>query len=310
MYPDKLKPGDEIRIIAPSESLSMINEKDLKEAVDFLSQKDFHITFSKNCRECDDFHSSDPYSRLEDFHQAFSDSNVKAVIACLGGFNANHLLNRLDYSLIASQPKILCGYSDITALLNAIYAKTGLVTYHGPVLSTFSSPENREYTEKSFFRCLTENTEITLSPSLAAKKYDVIQSGSCEGVVVGGNLCTFNLLQGTPFMPDLTDKILFLEDDNIMGEFFPYEFDRNLQSLLQSANGDKIRGIVFGRFEESCRMSADMISKIVRDKIKPDIPVIFNADFGHVSPIITFPVGGRAFVAAAGDKAVIQLKEH
>ena len=138
----------------------------------------------------------------------------------------------------------------------------------------------------------------------------MIQEGICEGAIVGGNLCTLNLLQGTPYMPDLKDKVLFLEDDNIMGDYFVYEFDRNLQSLLQTYGAESIKGIVFGRFEESCKMDKEMIQKIIKDKVAPHIPVIFGVDFGHVFPMITYPIGGKVRVEAKDDKANIQILEH
>lgn len=132
MIASKLKPGDEVRVIAPSRNLTEVRHDVHHHAVDFWRKEGFNLTFSKNSREVGKFHSSSIASRVEDIHEAFSDPNVKMVITCLGGFNCNQLLRHLDYDLIAKNPKILCRFSDITALNNAIYAKTGLVTYHGP----------------------------------------------------------------------------------------------------------------------------------------------------------------------------------
>ena len=123
-------------------------------------------------------------------------------------------------------------------------------------------------------------------------------------------MCTLNLLQGTPYMPDLKDKVLFIEDDNIMGDYFVYEFDRNLQSLLQVYGAESIKGIVFGRFEESCKLDQEVIKKIIKDKIAPNIPVVFSADFGHVFPMITYPIGGRVRIDAKGDEVNIQILKH
>lgn len=310
MFAKKLEYRDEIRVIAPSRSLSVIRENVFEEAVSYLKEKGFNVTFSKNSRKIDKFNSSDIYSRVSDLHEAFLDDNVKAVMTCIGGFNVNQILDKIDYSIIEKHPKILCGYSDITALLNAVYAKTGLVTYHGPHFSTFGFNVCRKYTSDSFFNCVVNAEEITLSPSEEAKQYHIIQSGCCEGQIIGGNLCTLNLLQGTPYMPDITDKILFLEDDNIMGKYFPYEFDRNLQSLLQTVNGNKIKGIVFGRFSEDCGLNDDIISDIVKNKINDNIPVLYNVDFGHINPMITFPIGGYAEISAQPDNIRIIIKNH
>ena len=108
-------------------------------------------------------------------------------------------------------------------------------------------------------------------------------------------------------MPDLTNKILFLEDDNIMGPYFRYEFDRNIESILQSSGAEGIRGIVFGRFDESCGMTVDMLAKIIRDKIPLTIPVVFGVDFGHVFPMMTFPIGGTARIMAFGECPKIEI---
>ena len=131
-----------------------------------------------------------------------------------------------------------------------------------------------------------------------------------RGEIIGGNLCTLNLLQGTPYMPDLKDKVLFIEDDNIMGDYFVYEFDRNLQSLLQVYGAESVKGIVFGRFEESCKLDQEVIKKVIKDKIASNIPVIFGADFGHVFPMITYPIGGKVRIEAKGDEVDIRILTH
>lgn len=310
MIASKLKLGDEVRVIAPSRNLTEVRQDVHHHAVDFWSKEGFDLTFSKNCREIGKFHSSSIASRVEDIHEAFCDPNVKMIITCLGGFNANQLLRHLDYDLIAKHPKILCGFSDITALLNAIYAKTGLITYHGPHYGTFAFDKETEYTRKAFFDCIMNSEPITVSPSKTAAKYYTIREGSCEGTVIGGNLCTLNLLQGTPYMPDIKNKVLFLEDDNIMGDYFCYEFDRNLESLMQIDGSDTVKGIVFGRFDDSCGMTVETISDIIRDKIPTNIPVVFGADFGHVLPNITFPIGGTVNIRATKDTAEIAIIDH
>ena len=310
MIANKLKPGDEVRVIAPSRNLTEVRQDVHHHAVSFWQQQGFRLTFSKNSAETNRFHSSSIASRVEDIHEAFLDPNVKMVITCLGGFNANQILRHLDYDLIARHPKILCGFSDITAILNAIYAKTGLVTYHGPHYGTFAFQQEPEYTQKAFFDCIMNDSPIAVTPSQTAARYHTIQEGTCVGTIIGGNLCTLNLLQGTPYMPDIRNKILFLEDDNIMGPYFSYEFDRNLESLLQTEGADSVKGIVFGRFDDSCGMNAEIITEIIQDKVPANIPVIFGADFGHVFPMFTFPIGGTVSINANKDHAEIQILNH
>ena len=310
MIPPKLKKGDEIRIIAPSGSLTRVRTDVLERSLAYLDENGFRVTYSTNCREMDSFSSSSVESRAADLHEAFADPDVKAVMACIGGFNVNQILPYIDYDLIRANPKILCGYSDITALLNAVYARTGLVTYHAPHLAALGFLREREYTHKYLTACLMNEDPISVTPSETAGSYTVLQEGTCEGEIVGGNLCTLNLLQGTPYMPDLRDKILFIEDDNIMGDYFPYEFDRNLQSLLQVSGAESVRGIVFGRFDESCRLTEDTIRAIVKGKVPAGIPVVFGTDFGHVFPMISFPVGGRVKLSAKGEGIDLRITDH
>ncbi len=310
MIASKLKSGDEIRVVSPSRSLSEVWPNAYQRAVEFWQKEGFRVSYSTHSRERNKYHSSSIESRVEDLHEAFLDPNVKMIITSLGGFNANQLLRHLNYDLIAKNPKILCGYSDVSALLNAIYAKTGLVTYHGPHYSTFGFDGESEYTREAFFSCLMDDSPFVVAPSKTALEYHTIQEGNCEGTVIGGNLCTLNLLQGTCYMPDIRNKVLFLEDDNIMGEYFTYEFDRNLESLLQIDGADTIKGIVFGRFEENCGMTLERITDIVRNKVPSDIPVVFGTDFGHVFPIITFPVGGTVRVSASKENTRIVVVSH
>lgn len=307
MIANKLQYGDEIRVIAPSSSLSRVRQDIYDKALVFLTDKGFKVTFSKNSREIDEFRSSSIQSRVDDIHEAFADKNVKMIITCIGGFNVNQILPHLNYELIKANPKILCGYSDITALLHTIYAKTGLVTYHGPHFSTFGFDIEPEYTESCFYDCVMNSNAIVVKPSKTSGEYYIVQEGVCEGTIIGGNLCTLNLLQGTPYMPDLNEKVLFIEDDNIMGDYFVYEFDRNLQSLLQVSGADSIRGIVFGRFDDGCKLDINVIRKIVTDKVSPDIPVVFGVDFGHVFPMITFPIGGKVRISAKENNLNITL---
>lgn len=310
MIASKLKVGDEIRVVAPSRSLLEVWNNVHQHAMEFWKKEGFHLSYSSHSRELDKYHSSSIRARIEDLHEAFLDPNVKMIITSLGGFNANQLLRYLDYELIAKNPKIICGYSDITALLNAIYAKTGLVTYHGPHYSTFGFDREYEYTRQAFLSCLTNDAPFLISPSKTASEYHAIQEGDCEGTVIGGNLCTLNLLQGTPYMPDICNKVLFLEDDNIMGEYFSYEFDRNLESLLQINGADTIKGIIFGRFEESCNMTLERITDIVCNKVPSNIPVAFGVDFGHVLPITTFPIGGTVSITVKKENTKIVVVSH
>ena len=134
IIPDRLKKGDEIRVIAPSRNINLLSEETMKIATSRLDELGFKVTFGKNVHnEIDkNYYCSSIEDRVSDLHDAFRDKNVKAILTVIGGFNVNQILDYLDYDLIKNNPKIICGFSDITALLNSITTKTGLVTYYGP----------------------------------------------------------------------------------------------------------------------------------------------------------------------------------
>lgn len=331
IIPQKLKKDDEIRLIAPAMSIRNPNSKTIKLATKRLENMGFKISFGKNVTEIIDvkFHSnpSAPIDkRIEDLHEAFADKNVRAILCISGGFNSNQLLSYIDWNLIKKNPKIICGYSDVTALNNAIYAKTGLITYIGPIFCTFGRSPLIEFTEEYFKKCLCSSESFEIKPSLKWSErdpwyedehdrnfdknegYKVINSGKTKGKILGGNLCTFNLLKGTEFMPSLKDAILFLEDDDLAGKFLDSEFDRNLQSLLHLPDFKYVKGIVIGRFQKAPEVTFEKISYIIKSKKElKNIPVVCNVDFGHTSPMITFPIGRIVEISLSQKRSLIRI---
>lgn len=324
MKAPKLVAGDEIRIISPSRSMSMIAIEQRKLAENRLEELGFKISYSKNCLESDEVVSSSISSRLDDLHNAFLDPNVKGILSTIGGYNCNQLLRYIDYSIIKSNPKRFCGYSDITALSNAIYTKTGLITYSGPHFSTFAMLHGNEYTIEYFKRMMIwdETNNIIHSKQWSDDLWFldqenrsffnndgpyVINEGEAQGTIIGGNQCTFNLLQGTEYMPSLIDSILFIEDDY---EAPPQTFDRDLQSIIHQPMFQEVKGIVIGRFQKSANMNKELLRKIIKSKRELDkIPVIADVDFGHTSPLITFPIGGQVSIKAYNKKIEIRITE-
>ena len=325
MIANKLKSGDEIRVIAPARSLGIIDESTRNIASKCLEKMGLKVTFSKNCEEIDEFSSSSIQSRVDDLHEAFLDDNVKGILTVIGGYNSNQLLDHIDYDIIKNNPKIICGYSDITILSNAIYNMTGLVTYSGPHYSTFGMKKGIEYTVDYFKKCLMNEEEFELTPSknwsddmwfldqdnrtfYENNGYKLINKGSAKGKIIGGNLCTLNLLQGTKYKPDLKDKIVFIEDTS---SSFAEEFDRDLQSLIHQPDFDKVKGIVIGRFQLGSKMTKEKIMKIIKTKKElNNIPVIADVDFGHTTPHITFPIGGEVEIVANDDCSKIVVSKH
>jgi len=325
MFPEKLTSGDEIRVVAPSTSFRIISAALRKVAFKNLAAVNLKVTYSKNCDESNGFNSSSIASRIADIHDAFADPKVKGILTAIGGYNSNQLLSYLDYDLIKANPKVFCGFSDITALGTSIYSKTGLVTYSGPHFSTFGMEKGLEYTIEYFVKCLMNSEPFAVMPSnewsddswyrdqqnrnfVPNEGFLIINEGQADGKLLGGNLCTLNLLQGTEYMPSLVDSILLLEDDD---ESKASTFDRDLQSLIHQPGFEKVKGLVIGRFQRESEMEPEKLGNIVRSKRElSKLPVIANADFGHTTPQFTFPIGGKGKLEAVNGKASFTIVEH
>ena len=327
MIPAKLKKGDEVRVIAPSRSMVILGEDCKKIATERLEALGLKVTFGKYVMEADsDYLCTSVEHRVEDLNEAFKDKNVKAILTVIGGFNSNQMLDYIDYEAIKENPKIFCGFSDITALSNSIYAKTGLVTYSGPHYSSFGMLKGFEYTLEYFKKMFFEDKEIEIKSSKEWSddawfidqenrefiKNDgmfVINEGEAEGEIVGGNLCTLNLLQGTEYMPNIENKILFLEDDDMAGKIYLMEFDRNLQSLIHMPEFKTVKALVLGRSQKATDMTKEKWIKLIKNKPElANIPVIAVVDFGHSTPIITFPIGGDAILKAKDNNIELYIK--
>ncbi len=326
IYPEKLKKGDEIRIIAPARSLAIIGREIQEIADKKFSELSLKLSFGKHVNEIDEFSSSSIKSRVEDIHEAFSNKNINAVITVIGGFNSNQLLKYIDWDLIKNNPKIFLGYSDITALNNAIFTKTGLVTYSGPHYSTFGQKLGFNYSLEYFKKCLMTDEPFQIFPSknwsgndnwwvnqnkrnfIVNQGYLVVNEGEAKGTILGANICTLNLLQGTEYFPDLTNSVLFIEDDY---ESQSHTFDRDLQSLIHQSTFNKVKGIVIGRFQNESKITNRLLIKIIKTKKELDkIPVVVNVDFGHTDPKITFPIGGEVKIVAKKGNKTIEISKH
>lgn len=325
IIPPKLTSGDEIRVIAPSTSLAIIHQEQRQLANKQWQEIGLHITFSPHADEKNRFNSTSIEHRLNDLHDAFRDPQVKGILTAIGGYNANQLLDDLDYDLIAAHPKVLCGFSDITALSNTIFTKTGLVTYSGPHYSTLSMKYGVEYTINYFQKCVMAAEPFAV-PQAANWSDDawyadqanrefhpntgylVINEGEANGRLLGGNLCTLNLLQGTPYMPDLAGSILFIEDDS---ESHAATFDRDLQSLIHQPGFDQVQGLIIGRFQKESKIDDTTLVEIIRTKAALNkLPIIANASFGHTTPQFTFPIGGQGNFIAQKGVTTFTITEH
>ena len=316
----------EVRIVAPSMSLDKKREPEIKKTQTYFQKLGYNLTIGNYIFDKDKYYGcSSIKRRVKDLMDAFKDDNVEIIVCADGGYNVNQILPYLDYEIIQNNPKMMVGFSDITVLLNAIYTKTKLVTYLGPMLTSFASNDN--YTLDNFEKILNNNSYI-VEPSKMIFDYikvegksnkitlknnglTILQEGNASGKIIGGNLCSLNLLQGTEYMPDIDDAILFIEDDadDYAEDVFLLEFDRNLESLLQCCKN--IKGIIFGRFQQCSNMNIRKLKACISKKEKlKNIPIVCGADFGHTKPMITIPIGGYCMINANKDKLEIKIERR
>jgi muramoyltetrapeptide carboxypeptidase LdcA involved in peptidoglycan recycling len=331
--PPKLKAGDEIRVLALSRSLggamqlSGLTERDVQFATNRLESLGLKVSFGRWARECNAHLTASPQHRLEDFHEAIADPSVKAILAVVGGIAATQILAGIDYTAIKAHPKIICGYSDITHLSNAILARVGVTTYSGPQFTTFMMRLGAEYTIDNFRRCLFIDEPLELQPADKwsddewhkdqenRKFHDnegfwAIQDGEAEGTIIGGNYFALNMLQGTSYFPPLQEGILFLEQ-RANGKATLVELDAGLRALSFQPEFPNVRAIVIGRFAKSGRVTRENLAALISEiPALHHLPVIGNCDFGHMSPILTLPIGGRCKLHVSKGKVSITLTEH
>jgi muramoyltetrapeptide carboxypeptidase len=312
VVPRRLRRGDAVRVVAPSLSRAFLVDDHSRLIEERFGAMGLELTFGDHVDERDDFDSSSIGSRVGDLHAAFADQHVSAIMTVIGGTNSNELLPHLDWDLVAANPKIFCGYSDITALGNAMLAKAGLVTYSGPHWSSFGMRDQFDRTLEWFKAAMFDDQPIDLAPAETwsddlwfedQDRRDIRpnegwwpiqegQRGKATGRLIGGNLATFNLLQGTDFRPPLDGAVLFVEDDATSDV---RTFARDLTSLLQLPDAEGVRGLVIGRFQVASGVTRQLLEEIVaRQPNLEGRPVLANVDFGHTSPMATLPIGGRA----------------
>lgn len=313
IYPTQLTTNKKIGIIAPGDPVRGALPEDVIEAgKQYLKDRGFSVEEGESVKVTTKKHTAgSPELRVKDIHNFVQRDDIGCIMAFWGGLNSNQLLDLIDYDLIKNNPKIIIGYSDVTALTTAITKKTGLVTFSGPALISFAKPEPFDYTWEYFEKmCINPQEKVTVKPSpeyaddlyflredddhrikKSNEGIKVFRSATAQGEIIAGNLGTLLLLNGTDYLPDMKDKILFVEEDETVT---PAHVDRFLCQCKQLGWFDKIAGIVFGRFMEQSQFSEeDPFEDILKEYFSEvSYPVLYNVDFGHSDPIITIPNGG------------------
>lgn len=288
--PFQLKKGDRIGIVAASEPVVYFKDR-FEKGVEYMRKKGFGVTIGNHVYDVHGYLSGKDEDRAKDINQMIFDKSVKAIIFASGGYNTNRLLPLIDYDSLRENPKIVLGVSDPTVLLNGIYAKTGIPTFHGLSVVWSFSPKLTPFSDKSFREVLMEGNS-SIYPEKSRWKW--LKNGEGEGRLVGGNLECMAGLVGTEYMPNTKDAILFLEGIDMQ----PHLFDSTLSHLKLAGIFKNAKGVAFGKFidcenkefKETFKLEDIILSTLGEYKF----PIVFNVDIGHQPNNLVIPIGINA----------------
>lgn len=302
MIPNRLQKGDTIGIIAPSEPIYPSKVEDINNSILLMENAGFTIQFAKNAFANSLGYSATASEKAEDINQMFEDTNIKAIFCCTGGNNSNSVYEYLDYEIMKKNPKIICGFSDSTSLLNIIYQRTGLITFHGPTFKSLTSWET-DYGYKEVIKRLVKGN---LQLGIEEDEYITLKEGIAEGELIGGNLnLTAWLCSGT-YSLDFTNKILFLED--LGAESEPGALSHYLYHMKQNGVFDKIKGIWIGYYEHISGISIEQVVKDVLGK-EYTFPIIKSNNFGHTDKKTVIPIGTKAKIDTSKKAKIVLIED-
>jgi len=310
IVPPRIKKGDLVGIVAPASVTYKKQYLELaKKSLEALGLK---VKIGRHVLERYGYLAGDDEARASDIMDAFTNPDIRAIFCLRGGWGAARLLPHLDYETIRKNPKPLIGYSDVTSLLNAIYTKSGLVTYHGP---NAGSPWH-DFSVQKMSAILFDGQAITIPPNIRQGDTlvprqgltQVVNEGQASGRLIGGNLSVLTSILGSPYMPDMTGHILCLEE---IGEYI-YRCDRMLTALSLAGVFDKVSGVVLGGFT-GCGVDPtggfgtfSLMDVFEQHFSSKNIPVYYGAPFGHISEKYTLPFGVEASMNA--NTGTLELK--
>ena len=302
--PSALKPNATIGIVSPS---SWLNEPDLKTAVSVFENKGYKLVLGESVFLKEFTYAGTPRERADDINNMFANPDIDAIICTRGGYGANRVLPLLDYDLIKANPKIFVGFSDITAFLTSITQKTGLVTFHGPMLSSFKKGV-LEFNFDLLENVLFGNESVALHPP-SKLPMRILNSSKADGPLWGGNMCLLINRLGTQDQLDTDGAILFIED---IDEYL-YAFDRMLVHMKKAGMFENIKGLIIGElvdmkdYDDPFGKSTDEIVMDVCGNL--DIPIISNFPCGHGIYQATLPISIPVQLDAESELPLLTLLE-
>lgn len=298
IFPDKLKKGDTVGIIAPSSPVTKDEADACKKLVEDMGYK---VKMGKcTYRSINGYSAGTGKEKAEDINEMFMDKEVNAVWCIRGGDTSSHTIDKLDFEMIKRNPKIFVGYSDVTSLHINFNQKCDFITFHGPMVKSNMLNDFDSFTKKSFENALNMDSELILyNPE--GESFQVMVEGSAEGTIVGGNLALITSMIGTPYEIETKGKILFIED---VGETVA-RLDRMMYQLKYSQKLQEAEGIIFGDFTDCTNTRdesytvVDMLKDVLADYNKP---VMYNIKSGHCYPMSTIPLGAKCIMDTRSSK--------
>lgn len=291
--PKALYKGDVVGIIAPASAPS-IDDKITKGA-EYLERLGYHVKLGKHIRAQRGFLGGTDKERAEDINSMFGDKNVKAIICIRGGYGTYRILPMLNYSLIKRNPKILVGYSDITALQLALYKKTGLISFSGPMAGVEMWNGIDSFTEEHFWKVVTSTKKLGKVKNPDSKPFKTLVKGSASGILLGGNLSLICAMMGTQYIPSFKNSLLFFEEI----EEEVSRFDRMVNHLRISNVLNETKGVIVGELTDVKASDATKphltANQILNDHLSTLLkPVVTGLVYGHIPRKLTMPIGIRA----------------
>ncbi len=288
MLSSKLKVGDTIGIISPSAPITEDFKEQFNRGLQVFKDMGFKVKLSKNIYANTLGYSATIDEKIEDINEMFSDKEVRAIICSQGGQNSNTILPYIDYEVIKSNPKIIMGISDSTAILNAIYSKTGIITYHQNDIIWGLGREVSEKEVNDFKLRLIDGENGKVEHFT---KWKSLKDGKAEGILIGGNLSTLVKLLETEYSPDFNNSILFLEE---YAEESPLdEIDSKINILKQHKVFEKIKGLWIGYYEKDTEIAK--FEDVIMNNLKEyTFPILKCNDFGHNCENVVIPIGAKA----------------
>lgn len=287
LIPNRLKVGDTIGVIAPSDPIIEHNIEELAQARKIVENSGFKVKYSKNLFSNTNGYSTTAKEKAEDINEMFADEEVKMIWCAKGGENSNSTYEYINYKLIKQNPKIICGYSDATSLTNMITEKTGLVTFNGTNFKTIATDE----TDYSYKEAIKRFIDGSLELGNNYKEYTTIKQGIAEGELIGGNLSLVKNMTSGKYSINFKDKILFIEELGF--ETDPALANNFLYYMKQNGVFEQIKGLWIGNYEHE---SGIRLEKIVLDVIGDEykFPIIKSNNFGHIEEKTVIPIGTKA----------------